>query len=299
MRADRASITAAWVAACRGLAGLLPPGERICDDPWGLRFGGAGAEAIGLAARLTPHTTWRWFRAIRPAALSLYWVQLRTREIDELLLDFVGRGGVQVVLLGAGYDARAERLRDRLPSIAIFEVDHPATQARKRRVLREAGFRGEEPRYVAWDFERDPMGRLAPRLAAGGLDASRPTFTIWEGVTMYLTERAIEDGVQAIRAWSGAGSELAFEYFRRSSITERPVFERLVANAIVLRDEPFRFGWEPSELPGWLAARGFDLVRDWSDLDIARARLPREHQGGFEAARGGWEFHLALARLRG
>ena len=67
----------------------------------------------------------------------------------------------------------------------------------------------------------------------------------------------------------------------------------------VLRDEPFRFGWEPSELPGWLAARGFDLVRDWSDLDIARARLPREHQGGFEAARGGWEFHLALARFRG
>ncbi len=47
-------------------------------------------------------------------------------------------GHRQLVVLGAGLDTYAYRgrMRDRL---RIFEVDHPATQAWKRRRLAEAG----------------------------------------------------------------------------------------------------------------------------------------------------------------
>ncbi len=296
MRHDRPSTTAAWVATCRGLAGLLPPAVRLCDDPWGLRFGGASAEALALSARLAPRSTWAWFRVIRPAALSLYWVQLRTRRIDELLLEFVGRGGRQVVILGAGYDARAVRLADALDGVQVIEVDHPATQARKREVLRRARWDGPEPVYLAWDFEHGPTDALPGRLATMGLDPDLPTFTVWEGVTMYLSERAVDETVAAIRAWSGPGSALAFEYFRRSSIEARPALEQVVARTVVLRDEPFRFGWEPSELPAWIAERGFALLEDRSDEELARERLPSEHLRTFLGLRKGWEFHLALAR---
>jgi methyltransferase (TIGR00027 family) len=296
VREDRPSLTAAWVATCRGLAGLLPPGEQLCDDALGLRFGGPAAEALALAARQTPRATWFWFRMFWPAALSLYWVQLRTRAIDEMLLRFVERGGKQVVLLGAGYDTRAVRLRPRLAGATVFEVDHPATQSRKRRLLGAAA--SGAPIYLPWDFERDRMEDLPVRLVALGHDPREPTFTLWEGVTMYLSERAIERTVASVRAASAPGSQLAFEYFRRASITERAGLERIVANAVIMRDEPFRFGWEPAELPAWLVERGFTLEVDRGDADLARQHLSPDHLRMFQDVRGTWEFHLALARRR-
>jgi hypothetical protein len=70
---------------------------------------------------------------------------------------------------------RAHRLPG-LELVDVFEVDHPATQAYKRRL---AGGLPLLVRYVAVDFERDV---LAQRLADGGHDGARPTLWIWEGV---------------------------------------------------------------------------------------------------------------------
>jgi methyltransferase (TIGR00027 family) len=140
------------------------------------------------------------------------------------------------------------------------------------------------------------MEELPARLAALGHDAREPTFTLWEGVTMYLSERAVHETVASVHAWSAPGSRLAMEYFRRASIVERPGLERLVAGAVLLRDEPFRFGWEPWELPTWLAARGFVLEVDHADAALARQHLSPGHLRMFHDARGAWEFHLALAR---
>jgi methyltransferase (TIGR00027 family) len=228
-------------------------------------------------------------------ALSLYWVQLRTRLIDEQLLAFVAAGGRQLVLLGAGYDVRAERLRDRLGGVRVLEVDHPATQRRKRRVLGAAGQSGGDARYLSWDFERDPMPALPRRLAAMGHDPAQPTFTVWEGVSMYLAEDVIAATVSAIRAWSAPGSRLAFDYFHRASLGHRGLVERWVVQLVTRRHEPFRFGWEPSELPRWLAAHRFALERDDGDADIANRLLSREHARVFLGARDRWEFRLAIA----
>ncbi len=294
MRDRQASLTAAWVATCRGLAGILPPGEAIRDDPWGLKFGGLGAQALALSARQTPRTTWRTVRLLRPVAYTLCWVQLRTRVIDDLLLRFVGAGGRQMVLLGAGYDARATRLEDRLRGVRVFEVDHPATQARKRRLLGGAAA-PSGPRYLAWDFEHDPMPALPERLAALGHDPRRPTFTLWEGVTMYLSERAIAETVSAVRAASAPGSRFVFEYLTRGSVAHRSGLEGLVGDLVTGLDEPFRFGWEPAALPAWLAARGFALEQDDSDAALAHRFLPRDREADFREACAGWEFHLAVA----
>jgi methyltransferase (TIGR00027 family) len=62
----------------------------------------------------------------------------RTRHFDEVLL-LESRAGVeQVVLLGAGYDSRPFRFQYALSNVRIFEVDHPGTQAGKRRMLEQA-----------------------------------------------------------------------------------------------------------------------------------------------------------------
>jgi methyltransferase (TIGR00027 family) len=62
-----------------------------------------------------------------------------TRHFDEVLLSEIRAGVEQVVLLGAGYDSRPFRFRDALGDIRVFEIDHPGTQARKRRMLEEIG----------------------------------------------------------------------------------------------------------------------------------------------------------------
>ncbi len=246
MKTNRPSVTAAWVAAARGLS------NELVDDPYGTRF----------APRLA--------RFVVPRRARLY-MQVRTRVIDDVLLDFVRSGGTQIVLLGAGFDCRALRLARELSHATVFEVDHPATQAKKRAVLR--GEIGAKTEYVAWNFEERPMSELAGALATRGHDPSRPTLTIWEGVTMYLTERAIDASLRAIRGYSAPGSRLVFNYTERSRLTHPSVTVRIGARVLAAVGETIRFGWDPRELPAYLAERGFTLDRNGTMRDYARELL--------------------------
>src|SRR5215813_13947300 len=59
-------------------------------------------------------------------------VNARTHHVDALLVEALSRGATQVVNLGAGFDSRAYRFRDRFPQVRFFELDLPATSAAKR-----------------------------------------------------------------------------------------------------------------------------------------------------------------------
>jgi methyltransferase (TIGR00027 family) len=194
--------------------------------------------------------------------------------LDDSVRAFVARGGQQVLLLGAGFDCRAARLRDELSAARVFEVDHPATQAKKHAVLAAAGARDDQVAYLAWDFERDALAELPDRLAALGHDRTRPTLTIWEGVTMYLTEPAIDASVRAVRALSAPGSRFAITWFERRMIERPDRRARWVARFVARQGEPFRFGWDPQALPGWLQLRGFRLLTDRSDAGLAHELMP-------------------------
>jgi methyltransferase (TIGR00027 family) len=286
VRATRPSFTAAYVAACRGLASALPEAARLVEDPYGIRFGPRGARVL---ARAASHLPWLVHRL--PPPTGVLWIQIRTRVLDDVLRDFVREGGRQVILLGAGFDCRAARLRDELAGARVFEVDHPATQARKRGVLDQAGAPQDRTSYLPWDFEREPMSELPERLRSLGHDPVAPTLTIWEGVAMYLTEPAIEATVATVKALSAPGSQFAVTYFDRAWIEKPPLRARVVRQFVARMGEPFKFGWEPSELPRWLDERGWALRWDRTDLELA-ARLLPEH--GHYMKHGGFR-HIALA----
>jgi methyltransferase (TIGR00027 family) len=133
---------------------------------------------------------------------------LRTLALDEVWHENRSRGTRQLVILGAGLDGRAFRLDD-LADSAVFEVDHPATQALKR--ARSAGMvpRARRHVYVPVDFERDPLDRA---LGAAGHHADHATFWIWEGVTQYLTAAAQRATLGAVARLSAPGSRIAFTY---------------------------------------------------------------------------------------
>jgi methyltransferase (TIGR00027 family) len=288
MRDDTPSRTAQWVALARGLGRLLPEDVRIADDPYGLAF------SSPRIARVVDGDPGRLARAIgRIPGLSTWivYMQVRTRLIDDAVRAFVAAGGRQVIVLGAGYDCRALRLAE-LASAGVYEVDHPATQAHKHAVLARLGV-PTRARTLAWDFETRPMEELPGALAALGHDPRAVTFTIWEGVTMYLTERAIDASLRAVANWSGPGSEIAINYVSRSRLARPTLAGRALLAVARQLGEPFKFGWEPAELPACLAARGFDLSRDVSTTDAARTLMPPRFAAHHERANS----HVAFARV--
>jgi len=98
---------------------------------------------------------------------------LRTLAIDEALAEALGSPWTpaidQLIILGAGLEARAFRLHG-LAHIDVFEVDHPATQAYKRKRTSAYPRLARSLRFVAVDFERD---RLDDRLLSAGHDPVR------------------------------------------------------------------------------------------------------------------------------
>src|SRR5262249_51882343 len=132
-------------------------------------------------------------------------IELRTRAIDAHVR---AARPAQLVLLGAGLDARAYRLPE-LQDTTVFEVDHPATQAYKRARISACRPLAREIRYVAVDFERDTRSEA---LVGSGHRSDLTTFWIWEGVVPYLRPAAIKDTLAQISRLSAKGSTVAVTY---------------------------------------------------------------------------------------
>ncbi len=149
-----------------------------------------------MAAASQP-SRWR-MSAPRPSLIA------RTRFFDERVLAALSAGIRQVVILGAGYDDRA--LRFRSPGARFFEIDHPATQADKRRRLRAVQASPDEPILVPADFRHDDVAAV---LQASGHNAGQPTLFLCEGLLVYLDGSACVGLLSAARAVAAEGSELA------------------------------------------------------------------------------------------
>src|SRR5262249_7844347 len=158
----------------------------------------------------------------------------------------------QIVILGAGFDCRAYRIPG-LEQTHVFEVDHPDTQAAKRRCLeRMLGPSPAHVTFVAIDFNRQ---RLAEVLPAAGFEAHRRTFFIWEGVTNYLTEPAVDETLRFIR-FTASGSQVLFTYVHRNVLDHAANFKGTgpLNRTLQRLGEQWTFGFDPAELPSYLAS---------------------------------------------
>jgi len=256
------SRTAEATAFQRAAERTQPPRLRIVDDPWAEHF-----LRPGLRAALAAYATSRVARRADELFGLTHFVAVRHRYIDDRMLEALAAGAEQVVVLGAGYDARAFRFAERLAGRPVFEVDHPATQRRKERVLARLAQRHAPPavdvRRIPVDFER---GSFAKRLAKAGFDRARRTFFAWEGVSMYLTRDAVKTTFATLAEIAPPGSEVAFDaWFLLDDPDLRATWHRLSANLLHLLGEPVTFSLHPEDAPAFLAGLGLEL------RDVARA----------------------------
>src|SRR5580693_6361376 len=159
MRKGTASRTAMWVAAMRGLAELDDPAlvhDALAADLLPLRYA-----SVLRVARRVPGASRTVLRALAIASGNLSrHLAFRTRAIDDVVSAEARSGTEQLVLLGAGFDARAWRL-SALEGVTVFEVDHPDTQASKRAGIGERRALARELRWVPVDFAEESLGSQA------------------------------------------------------------------------------------------------------------------------------------------
>ena len=266
MRADRPSTTATMVAFWRSLADTGTTTVPGFADP--------------QARSLLPDGAWQWAfqRVLRRTSLpadplreSLTpWVDMMAMRVAFIDQAVRAEPTPQVVILGAGLDTRAWRL-DCLEGTRVFEVDHPATQAYKRRKAPTLGPPRCAHTWVAVDLERDD---LVAALQAAGHRANVPTTWIWEGVVMYLDDDALRRSLAAIFQSSASGSSLLLHYHepegsRRPAALRRLVFGWLREPQIGLRSR--------QQVQREVTDAGFTVIEDAGAIEQAArlgARLP-------------------------
>jgi methyltransferase (TIGR00027 family) len=226
----------------------------VFDDPLAVRIIGARAEA-NLPEQPKNFVAAR-FRAFMAA---------RSRFAEDELRAAVARGVRQYVVLGAGLDTFA--YRNPFPHLRVFEVDHPATQAWKRKRLAQVGIPvPSSMTFAPVDFERQTFD---DGLREAGFDETAPTFFSWLGVTMYLESDIVLGTVRAIREM-GATNAVVFDYaVPRESLG---FVGRLALDAVSRRvkkaGEPFRGFFAPAVLVASMREMGYSHIEDLGSAEI-------------------------------
>jgi methyltransferase (TIGR00027 family) len=164
------SDTALMTAACRALETERADG--LVRDPFAARLAGDRGMAI--------------LRAIDRMEIMCFGIAMRSRYLDQLVLDTVSGEGIGTVLsVGAGLDTRPWRLE--LPAtLRWVEVDFPAMLDYKDSVMDGIGAKCRRERLAA--DVNEAAGRENVFATAG----DGPTLLITEGLLMYLPAATIE-----------------------------------------------------------------------------------------------------------
>jgi methyltransferase (TIGR00027 family) len=182
---------------------------------------------------------------------------LRKRWIEQRCRAAISGGVERVIVLGAGFDTLGCRLCLEMDMVEVIEIDHPATQARKREAIDALTPRLKAPlHFIACDL-------ATQQLPAALMNDPRRTLVIAEGLLMYLGAEAVGRLFDALHALSPAGDvQLVFSHLVRwpdGRTGFRPC-SRLVDAWLAWRGEPFTWAIEPQALPALLSRHRFALI---------------------------------------
>ena len=268
------SRTATYVALYRALETVERSRPPLFRDTFAERFLPARLRVAVSAARVPTLHRWlcRYADLLAPGARTS--AIARTGYIDDVVRSRVAGGVSQVAILGAGFDCRVERMSE-LRACRVFEVDREATQRFKQSRIPQPR---ANARYVPVDFLADDV---FARLREAGWSDRQPTLFLWEGVTNYLTERAVAD-VLARVGKATPGTVIVFTYVHRGVLDGSTRFDgadRVVRRVRAL-GEPWTFGLIPDDVPRFVGRFGLRLCEDLG-ADEYRTRYLGEKGFGY------------------
>ena len=256
----------------------------VFDDPLALRILGPELQRL-LHSRLGER------RKAGSRAMRAF-VVMRSRHAEDELAAAVGDGTRQYVVLGAGLDTFAYR-NPFGEQLHVFEVDHPATQAWKRKHLQGQAI-GLPPSltFVPVDFEKDA---LAGCLEQAGFDRSKPAFISWLGVSMYLSGAAVNETLRFVAQSCARGSRIVFDFMVSSELLNESELSRRKTKELIVAGvgEPWLSYFDPAALAGDLLGMGFAQAASLGASE-ANARYFAGRTDGFRVAGSGRIMHAVV-----
>lgn len=182
-------------------------------------------------------------------------VVLRTRYAEDRLQSSIKRGVNQYIILGAGFDTFALRQPAWAGCLRITEIDHPNTQHLKRARMSDAGIPvPDNVVFTGVDFEKES---LEEGLVRSGIRSDEPTFFSWLGVTVYLTEAAIDLTLRCMAKYP-RGSEAVISF--RQQPSGRLSESSRLADRVSEMGEPFVSHFTPENFRAKSLEAGFREV---------------------------------------
>ncbi|OKH39775.1 hypothetical protein NIES2119_05890 [[Phormidium ambiguum] IAM M-71] len=197
------SHTALIVAAKRAIEHQRS--DRLFDDPF----------ADKLAADEIPVLLERWQKLgdnlTQIKAKRTRFIAVRTRFYDDFLMSAQLLSS-QVVILGAGMDARAFRL-PWCKGTRVYEVDRSEVLDYKNSILQDV-----PAKCIRSVIKADLTDNWSESLLSQGFSVTNPSIWLLEGVLMYLPEIAVLKLLQTISELSVDGSFLAADFVSVKSV---------------------------------------------------------------------------------
>ena len=184
---------------------------------------------------------------------------VRKRRLEEIALDALAKNFKQIVIFGAGFDTLALRLHKNFPNNDFIEIDYPTTQTAKKCVIEENRLANDNLKFISLDLTENSLSQTI--LAADYFRPNTKTLFIAEGLIMYLAKSEIENLFDFVRQNSLKDSQFAFTFMERQA-NNRVAFRnssKLVDFWLKMRGEPFRSGFNHSELIDFLSKKDFTL----------------------------------------
>jgi methyltransferase (TIGR00027 family) len=192
----------------------------------------------------------------------------RSRYGEDCLEKAVRQGVEQYVILGAGMDTFAFRRLEWGSSLHVFEVDHPVTQAMKRRRIAAAGWAlPANLGFIPVDFAQED---LTDALKNSAYDPEKLTFFSWLGVTYYLSRAEVAAALRSIVRMAPAGSAMVFDYMDPEAFEPDKAGGSVSAMRDITRQtgEPMKSSFDPDGLAQDLESLGWHLEENLSPSDI-------------------------------
>ena len=148
-----------------------------------------------------------------------------------------------------------------LKDISVVEIDHPDTAKFKMEILNNSiGYLPQNVKYYQIDFNKESLTDLATR---NNLNPDIPTTFIWEGVTNYLQQDAIDNTLEFIRKFTNK-SYIIFTYINKRILDDPGSFPYTDKYHSILEnnEEKWTFGFDPEKLPDYLNKFDLTLIED-------------------------------------
>ena len=262
--------TAQGVAKQRLIETIAGPEKSVINDPYADKF------VIGSGViKLMGHRLNVWLSSKLAPGFHEHLIS-RTRFIDDLIEKSAKEGIEQYVILGAGYDSRANRL-NLPPSLKIFEVDQPEVSDIKLSKLPKDLPNLENITYVNVDFSYQS---LSEQLLTAEFDQTKSTIFTLEGVSQYITKEAVSSTIRELSLITKDTRSIFFMSYVDELLNKDPAAcfgkgypnpskkANLIQNLSAKVGEPWISFYRDEEIESILAENGYSMKENVTLEDL-------------------------------